>query len=40
MFVDSLVENVKAKKLSKFYFLKFMIHLAWVANFMMIFSAS
>ena len=40
MYVDSLIENIKTKIFIKFHFTKFMIHLAWVANLMVIFSAS
>ena len=40
MYVDSLIENIKAKFFIKFHFIKFMIHLARVANLMIIFSAS
>ena len=39
MYVDSLIENIKAKFFIKFHFIKFMIHLARVANLMIIFSA-
>ena len=40
MFVYSPTENIKSKDFIKFHFVKFMSHLAWVANFMAIFSAS
>ena len=40
MFIDRLTENIKSKDFIKFHFLKFMFHLAWVANFIAIFSAS
>ena len=40
VYVDSLIENIITKIFIEFYFIKFMIHLAWVANSMVIFSAS
>ena len=38
--VSSWIENIEAKNFIRFQLLKFMIQLAWVANFMVIFSAS
>ena len=35
-----LIDNIKAKDFVKFDFMKIMIHLAWVDNSMVIFSAS
>ena len=35
-----LIDNIQAKNFVKFDFMKIMIHLAWVANSMVIFSAS
>ena len=35
-----LIDNIQAKHFIKFDFMKIMIHLAWVADFMVIFSAS
>ena len=40
MFVDKLIEIVKAKNFIKFHVKKIMIHLAWVAYSMVIFSGS
>ena len=40
MSVSSWIENIEAKNFIRFQLLKFMIHLARVANFMVIFSAS
>ena len=40
MSVSSWIENIEAKNFVRFQLLKFMIHLARVANFMVIFSAS
>ena len=40
MCVDKLIEIVKAKNFIKFHSKKIMIHLGWVANSMVIFSAS
>ena len=40
MAVDSLIENKKTKIVIKFQFINFMTYLAWVANSMVIFSAS
>ena len=35
-----LIDNIQTKKFIKFDFIKIMIQLAWVANAMVIFSAS
>ena len=35
-----LIDNIKAKNFVKFDFMKIMIHLAWLDNSMVIFSAS
>ena len=39
-FVDKLIEIVKAKIFLEFHSIKIKIHLGWVANSMVIFSAS
>ena len=38
--IHMLIDNIQAKNFVKFDFMKIMIHLAWVANSMVIFSAS
>ena len=40
MAVDSLIKNIETKIVIKFQFINFMTYLAWVAIFMVIFSAS
>ena len=38
--IHMVIDNIQAKNFVKFDFVKIMIHLAWVANSMVIFSAS
>ena len=40
MVIGGFIENIKTKIFIKFHFINFMTYLAWVANFMVIFSAS